>query len=169
MTEDEKAQKVVEGWEVDPAVGKYPDWFREDISQALTQYADEKVREWVHTECVKCSKWTDQLSKLESENERLKKENEVLKKKIKDDSWRWEQYIGTSDLKKYSELQSQLSIMREALEWAKQWIDDGLNFTDDDRPIHDCEYETDPEKGKCYFCYGYTNLEQALKKVEEGK
>lgn len=59
--------------------------------------------------------------KLLEEIESLKKENEVLKKKIKDDSWRWEQYIGTSDLKKYSELQSQLSIMREVLDKFIQW------------------------------------------------
>ena len=52
-----------------------------DISQALTQYADEKVKE-AKADCYEYCEADEAIQKLLSENERLKKQVEVMREAL---------------------------------------------------------------------------------------
>ena len=43
------------------------------------------------------------------------------------------------------------------LRWARDYIQDGL-----ERPIHACEYNSNPEKGACDFCEKWADIEVML-------
>jgi len=45
----------------------------------------------------------------------------------------------------------------KALRWARDYIQDGL-----ERPIHACEYNSNPEKGACDFCEKWADIEVML-------
>lgn len=39
---------------------------------------------------------------------------------------------------------------------------DYLDFDEEDRPVHDCGYITNPPAGHCHFCDVYTEVESLL-------
>lgn len=52
--------------------------------------------------------------------------------------------------------------LAKSLAWAVGYVDDGLTFSDDDRPIHECEFSSNPERGACSFCEGYWTAKDLL-------
>lgn len=59
-------------------------------------------------------------------------------------------------------LRAKCGRLQKSLGWSMKSVDDSLMFDDEDRPQHDCEFYSNPEKGACSFCEGYWSARELL-------
>lgn len=65
------------------------------------------------------------------------------------------------------DLLKQRDALREALKAARKYIDDIDGMEDDGRLRHECEFDTNPEKGACDTCNMWADVEAALALCDE--
>ena len=65
------------------------------------------------------------------------------------------------------EANDKLAIAVTALQWALDYVSDNTDPTDGETPIHDCEFETNPQNGACDFHKKYFSAIQTLAKLKK--
>lgn len=115
--------------------------------------------------CRDLKQWATDLG-----NPKLPEQDSTEHNALNDARWNKKAWEFLAELSETAE--KRLAEAEKALGWAIEYIADGADYAAGETPLHDCEFESNPEKGACDFheqFFSAIEARAALSPSEEGK